>query len=379
MARWNSANMSRYYHLFNKIADAGHAVIVVQPPSRPSEETNYIDLPMESHSNIKIYTVRMYEWLWNRNLPFDKFFKKALYTVGSFFTLRRLIREFKPDILVLYNLPHYLYTFGNKVPIVFDYADDYIGMFRHELAISNRHVLSRLSAAILRRLINKAALVTSVSDLLNSRVLHTNKLLLPNGADFPSHEGATTGLHIDKDRPVIGYVGAFEYFIDLDLVLDAAARLPDCSFLLVGAGREFNRIKECVASMKLQNVILTGAVPHRQAIRFIVEMDICLSPFKHGDVGDAASPIKLFEYIACAKPVITTRVKETQRVDASPGFLFYADDATELVETIEFILHHPEEGKIRVRRGSAIMVQHHTWAAIADRFIEAADRTLRSA
>ncbi len=377
MARWNSANKSRYYHLLNKIADAGHNVLVVQPPPRSSEETNYIDLPPESHANVELYTVAIASWLWDVRFPLDKFFKKALYTILSYFTIRRLIKKNKPDILIVYNLPQYIYTIGNNIPIVFDYADDYIAMLQHELGLSNDNLFCIISSLLLRRLINKSVLVTSVSETLNRKVVHQNKLLLSNGADFfPSNDASTT-LHIDKKQPVLGYVGAFEYFIDLDMMLDAAERLPDYTFLFVGAGREFSRIKDMIFRRKLHNVILTGAVPHHQAMQFISEMDICLNLFNKGPVADAASPIKLFEYMSCAKPVIATRLAETQRLDAKIKSFYYADNIAELVAQVEYILRHPELTKENVEREVQMVKTNFTWFSLADKFIYELTRTLQ--
>ena len=46
-------------------------------------------------------------------------------------------------------------------------------------------------------------------------------------------------LPVDRGKTVVGYLGAFEYFVDMDMVLDAAAGLPDVVFWLVGGGRDF--------------------------------------------------------------------------------------------------------------------------------------------
>ena len=369
MARWNSANRSRYYHLFNKIADLGHTVVVVQPPPRDSDETNYIDLPVEHHPNIRLVTVRMPTWLWKHSLPVDKLLKKALYSFGSYVTIRRLVRELRPNFLVLYNLPQYIYTFKNETPVVFDFADDYLAMLQHELNLSEKSAVYRLSSHILEKLVRRSKLVTIVSQRLRDRVRHTNILQLSNGADECLDNHPPTVLHIDRARPVVGYVGAFEYFIDLELMLEAAERLPRFTFILVGAGREFLRIKDSVAHRRLENVILTGAVHHRQAMQFISEMDICLCLFKKGPVADAASPIKLFEYIASGKPVIATRLTETLRIDQELQSLVYADTLEELLNAITWIEEHPEETKQKVARSMEIVRARYSWSTLARQLI----------
>lgn len=379
MARWNSANRSRYYHLLNKLADLGHNIIIVQPPPLVSEETNYIDLPGERHPNIELLTAEMPSWLWNARFPVEKFFKKAAYTLNSYFLVRRLIKERKPDFLLIYNLPQYVYTFADGIPIVFDYADDYIAMLEHELGISSSNVLSRLCSRILERIIVKSSLVTSVSEILHKRVHHRNKMLLPNGTDDYSRSADRTILHIDKTKPVIGYVGAFEYFIDLDLILDAAERLSQYTFLLVGAGREFGRVKDCIARRKIHNVNLTGPVPHRQAMQFISEMDICLNLFQKGAVADAASPIKLFEYISNGKPVITSRLRETQRLGEEMDSFLYAENVSELIDAIETVLRNQGEYRKKARKAAKVIQSRYTWSSLAGEFTRQLEKTMLGA
>jgi glycosyltransferase involved in cell wall biosynthesis len=376
MARWNSANMSRYYHLFTKVAEIGHCVIVLQPPSRKSEETNYIDFPMQNHPNITVHTVAIPYALWEIRFPIDKFVKKAVYTFWSILEIRRVIRKEVPDVIVIYNLPQYLYTIGISIPVIFDYADDYLAMFRHELGISERHVLSNIAMSLLEKLIDKSALVTSVSEFLNAKIRHKNKLLLSNGADTIPREAIPPALHIDKSKPVIGYVGAFEYFIDLDCMIEVARALPSCTFLLVGAGREFKRIQQKVADAGMKNIILTGAVPHRQAMQFIKEMDVCLNLFVKSDVSHAASPIKIFEYIAAGKPVVTTRLHEIQRLDGEGEIVFYADTAAEVIDAINSIISDSDTTASHVAHGKKFIASGYTWEAIADQFVSAAQKIL---
>jgi glycosyltransferase involved in cell wall biosynthesis len=251
-------------------------------------------------------------------------------------------------------------------------------MLNHELGISNDNFISRLSENILKRLMRKAVLVTSVSQLLLDMVHHPNKRLLPNGADLPTAVPAETILHIDREKPVIGYVGAFEYFIDLDLIVEIAARVSTCTFLLVGAGREFQRIKELVAEKKLQNVILTGAVPHRQAMQFISEMDLCLNLFKKGPVSDAASPIKLFEYMVKGKPVITTRVTEIQRIDPDGQIFYYADTLAEVCVALDVALHDTAGRTHKLQRGLTLVREKYTWSSLAQQFLTAIGTSLPS-
>jgi len=372
MARWNSANRSRWYHLLNKIAEKGHTVIVIQPPSRISEETSYIEVPTQEQKNVVLHTVPISRWFWDMKFPVDKLFKKAFYTIRTFFVLKRLIKEYQADVLILYNIPQYVYTIGNSTPVIFDYADDYVSMLQHELHISSSHPISRFSALILRRLFRKSSLVVTVSHVLQEKIRHNSVIIIPNGANMPVESLEKSTLHIEKGKPVIGYVGAFEYSIDLDLMLSAAEQMEQYTFLLAGAGRDFQRVKKIVAEKKLNNVLLTGAVPHHQAMQCISKMDVCLNLRKKGDIAHAASPIKVFEYLINGKPIVTTRLHELLRLDERGEIFYYADTVEEVVSQIRHILENPAERRKKAEYGKQIALSTYTWDLLAEQFINAA-------
>ncbi len=379
MARWNSANMSRYGHLFRKIADDGHTVIVTQPPPRASEETNYIDLSMQGHPNILVVTVNIPAWMWQPKLPADKFFKKALYTVASVRTLRRLVREHEPDILVLYNLPQYLYTLFIRKPVVFDYADDYIAMLKHELKVGKSHLFVWLGEAILQRLIRRSVLITCVSHVLVEKVHHRNVVLLANGAEDLTADTFSGAEREINPGPVVGYVGAFEYFIDIPLMLQTAERMKHCTFLFVGAGRDYAWTKDEITRRGLQNVRLTGAVPHEQAMRYVAQMDICLNLFTDGEVTEGASPIKVFEYLAARRPVISSPIPALKLIDPEGDALFYAKTVDDVTINADAILADSALRARHVTKGAEIVKSGYTWTTLARRFVSEIQRSLSAA
>jgi glycosyltransferase involved in cell wall biosynthesis len=83
----------------------------------------------------------------------------------------------------------------------------------------------------------KSALVTTPFTVLAER-LNGNVMVLPNGTD-PDLARRADGLKIREryKTPIVGFLGAFEYFVDFELVLEAAERLKEITFLLVGTGR----------------------------------------------------------------------------------------------------------------------------------------------
>ncbi|MED5622037.1 glycosyltransferase family protein [Ideonella sp. BN130291] len=375
MARWYSLNWSRYHSLLTALAQRGHEVHVMQPPSMPSAETNFVEIAPVPIPGLKVHDVPVPAWLWQRKFPLDKLVKKALYSLYSVRYARRLARSEHITHVLLYNIPQAPLARIPGVSTVFDYADDYMDMLRYELGRFSIRPLMALAQGLLNHMFRSASLVTTVSHVLGDQV-HGAVQVLPNGvsmnkvraADGVGPEGGP------QRRPVVGFLGSFEYFIDFDLILDTASQLPDVDFVLVGRGRDHAYVESEVARRQLANVKLTGGVPHAEVFHHIARMDICLNIFKKIPVSERACPIKLFEYAAMRKPIVSTRLAELKHVDK--GFLYYADTADEAVAAIQRILQAPEEAMQRALAGCQHTVTHYTWDKIALDFERAVGETL---
>jgi glycosyltransferase involved in cell wall biosynthesis len=366
MARWKSVNWTRYHSLLTYVAEKGHQVYVLQPPAMESEETNFQEIEAKVPSNLQLIDVGIPASIWKRHFPLDKLVKKGLYSVYSLATARNVVAQNGVDVVLLYNIPQYPYL-SLPVAKVFDYADDYIDMLARELGPLNCSALTGFGRKVLDRMVERSDLVFAVSNVL-AKTYGRKAQVLPNGVDPEEIERAGTApLDLKLRRPVIGFIGSFEYFIDFDLMLDLMQALPEMTFLLVGRGRLWEYVRAQTSERGLKNVVLTGGVPHSDIFRYIDQMDICLNIFKKIPVSHGACPIKLFEYLAMKKPVITTRLEELSYIDK--GFLVYGDDVGEIIHRIRDLL---SEGGLKdrvVEQGYRETMERYRWDAIADEFV----------
>lgn len=367
MARWYSLNWSRYHSLLIALAQRGHEVHVLQPPALRSLETNFVEIAPVPVQGLHVHDVPMPAWLWQRKLPLDKLAKKALYTIFSVRHARRLAREQGITHVMLYNIPQAPLARLPGVHTVFDYADDYMDMLRHELGRLSNPMVMGLARGLLNYMFRSAQVVTTVSHVLAKGNPHEMSVL-PNGVSTAKvgAVAATEAFSRPGARPVVGFLGSFEYFIDFDLILDAAQRLPEVDFLLVGKGRDYEPVARAVSERGLGNVQLAGGVPHAEVFRHIDRMDICLNIFRKIPVSERACPIKLFEYAAMRKPIISTRLAELEHVDKD--FLYYADTAEEAVARVREILADPRAALARADVGYRHVMDHYTWEQIAADF-----------
>lgn len=370
MARWSSAHASRYYHLLSHVADLGHTIYVLQPPSRGSSEANDIDVVLKANRNIIVHTVTMNATFWRAEFPFEKFVKKLYYSIKSWKYVRDIIKEKDIDVLYLYNIPQIFYLLGKRPIVVFDLADDLLGMLQAEMCISPGHPLNRIAQWSLKWMIKKSDVCTCISAPLYESIDHARKYIISNGAEvFDGIQDLVPAEHRAEDGIVVGYVGAFEYSMGLDSIIEVSQRMPRVQFLLVGSGRDFARIQEQVRQRQLRNVVLTGAVSHDQAIKYMASTHICLNLFNKSRISDAVSSLKLFEYLSLRRPVISTRLMEAERVGAS--FLFFADTVDEIVQAIRYISSHPEEVRQKVEAGFKVFQEKYVWRKLAQDFVAA--------
>ncbi len=106
---------------------------------------------------------------------------------------------------------------------------------------------------------------------------------------------------------VVTYAGAIGMANDLDVVLDAADDLrdePDVHFLLVGDGKECDRLQERAVQMSLPNVTFTGPQPKDEMPRFLAMSDACLATLRDIPMFKTTYPNKVFDYMAAARPTI---------------------------------------------------------------------------
>ena len=92
------------------------------------------------------------------------------------------------------------------------------------------------------------------------------------------------------------------YWIDFYLIAYAAHIRPDWSFVFIGPIEPLARVSKV---RNLSNVHFLGKMPYENIPALIAGFDVCINPFVIDKLSDTVSPIKLYEYLASGKPVVS--------------------------------------------------------------------------
>jgi glycosyltransferase involved in cell wall biosynthesis len=380
LARWHSANRSRYHQLFTRLCHLGHQVYILTAPPMGIEDISATDIaaggnreqPLPRGMTVaELYAPETLRRFFRAPIRRTKLLKKGLVSLTSIGQIRRLIEKERIDALFLYNLPQIpLLRLADQTEcrVHFDLADDLVAMMEVEDRLLSSVGGGLLSRAAAERMISRASTVTVASSVLQETIDRPS-LMLPNGADLAELDRADGGAwRSSVIGPTVGFVGAFEYWVDFELILDSARRLPNIKFLLVGGGRQLKVLRERIADLGMTNIKLTGAMPYREAMNHMAAMDVCLLPFTRGAVADGSCPLKLFEYAALRKPVVSTSAREVKRIGA--GWVSFADDAQAFADAIESFIADRRLADSMGAAGRAMVESRYNWTNLAKQFEE---------
>lgn len=156
--------------------------------------------------------------------------------------------------------------------------------------------------------------VASATLLESKRSLNAGTHVSPHGVDLDHFaqarsERIETPADIqDLPGPVIGFFGLIEQWIDLDLVDYLAEQRPDWTFVLVG------RIAVPEKNVpRRSNIRYLGVRPYAQLPQYGARFDAAIIPYRLTRQVLHANPIKLREYLAMGKPIVSVSTPEIDK------------------------------------------------------------------
>ncbi len=153
-----------------------------------------------------------------------------------------------------------------------------------------------------------------------------------------------------KGKKLVLFIGSMSYWHGAYFFAKAAKRIlkkrKDVKFVLIGKGREFEKIKKEIRGFE-KNIILTGGVDDSKISEYLQLADICVAPFESKKYpplkkyGFYWSPIKLWDYMKAGKPIISSKIAK-RIVDEKIGLTFKEGDLKDFENKIIYLIENEE-------------------------------------
>lgn len=345
-ARWWADDGNRVLYVEQQMHWAGW---LVDLPRQFSRAWRWLQGPREVAPNLWVFTLPIV-------LPFFQVWRPLNWINNLFLrpVLKAQVKRLGFDAPVLWTYtPHsadFVGTLGERAA-VYECVDDFTS--------SKGLVDAEAIGGMERDLIEKVDLLIVTADaLLESKKAGAKRaILVPNGVETEHLRKAADDSQpiaaalSEVSHPVIGYLGAIQYWIDTALLGRIAREHPDWTVVLVGPA---GLLADLTPLEGLPNVVMTGRVPYAEVPDYIRAFDVCVNPYILDGVAEHCSPLKLYEYVATGKPTVSVDMPEAHRFEGLVSISRDSDDFVRLVEQAVGL----EDGLREQRMAEA---EKHTW------------------
>ena len=248
--------------------------------------------------------------------------------------------------------------------IVYEYIDEITPQITGEIPefVFKRHEY------LLR---NEAITVVATSDKLFEQIKpyrENNMIMLNNGVDYEhwdvSPDDIACPIDMEKivglGKVIVGYHGALAQWIDYELLGRIA---KDQRFVLVLIGFEHDGNLKKSGLLNFENVYYLGAKNYQELNAYCAYYDIAILPFVINNITLSVSPVKIFEYMAAGKPVVTYALPECKKYNSC----LCANTQEEFLEKLDMAISlRKDEKYLNTLKQDAL---NNTWTAIMQKMI----------
>ncbi len=184
---------------------------------------------------------------------------------------------------------------------------------------------------------------------------------------------AKSELKLDNSLQYVCFVGNLIYWQGVEYLIKASPlilkKYPNTRFLVVGDGvmkEELMQLADDLGS--LDKVLFVGRVPYEKVPVYINASDICVAPFireRNSKIG--LSALKTYEYLACGKPLIASRIPGVKELIESSGggISVRPEDPEELSTAVIKLLPDENTRNQMGKKGRKYIIENHSWESVA--------------
>lgn len=378
---------TRHHELARFFAAAGHKVIIIASPVSylTGRSEKNVKVSRDANGAIEIYRVYTYPALHKSFI--HRVFSFVSFMVSSFFksmAIRNIDVVWGTTPPIFQSFTGWLVARLKRKPFMLEVRDLWPA-FAIAVGVLHNKTLIRLSLWLEKFLYTHADRVVVNSPGFIPHIQSRggkNIVLVPNGADPAFFDAQSADRQVNypewNGKFVVLYTGAHGMSNDLDVVLRAAELLqstPAIHFVLLGDGKEKSAMQEKAARLRLSNLEFRDSLPKTQMPSVIAAADACIAILKPVEMYKTTYPNKVFDYMACAKPIILAidgvirEVVET----AHCGLFCPPGDPQKMSEAILKLYRDPAAARDMGLNGRRYLELHFDRAQIAGEFIKAVE------
>jgi glycosyltransferase involved in cell wall biosynthesis len=290
----------------------------------------------------------------------------------------RQIKEFKPDVVIGFSiLNSYLAVKAarrNDIPFMYYWID-----VLHRLIPLKP--LQFIGKTLEQKTLRQADRVLTINDKLKDYVIKAGASprvthVIRAGIDTELFKPSASIGNLRKQYGlketdiVLFFMGWLYHFSGLKEVACELAKKDseNLKMLIVGEGDAFEELKQITEKYNLQDrIILAGQKPYTEMPSFIAASDICLLPaYPWEKVMQDIVPIKLYEYMAMGKPVISTKLSGVIREFGEDNGVVYVNKPEDVIDKAKSLVKDGKIGKLGDKARK--FVQNYSWDSITDEF-----------
>ncbi|MBA7625445.1 D-inositol-3-phosphate glycosyltransferase [subsurface metagenome] len=301
--------------------------------------------------------------------------------------INRQIKEFNPDAIIGFGiLNSYLAAIrvrDNNTPFIYYWID-----VLHKLIPSKlfQPIGKRLESVTLKR----ADRVLVINDKLREYVINLGApqeraQVLRAGIDINQFSPNISGdpvrrqYGLMKEDTVLFFMGWLYKFSGLKEVALKLAESKNHSLklLVVGEGDTYEELQQIREEYHLHDrIILTGKKPYEEIPAFIAASDICLLPaYPWESIMQDIVPIKMYEYMAMGKPVISTRLPGIVEEFGKNNGVAYVDRPEDVISKAIELARDGSAKKLGLKGRE--FVERNSWDKITDGFEEILEQVIK--
>ncbi len=298
----------------------------------------------------------------------------------------------RPDVVYTRHQPMEWIVTGLRYLLDFKYVIEVNGLNFIEQKIHNQPEwwikLNRRMERIVFRMAHK--MVTSSKQLQEIlcreyRLKEDHFCVVSNGANPDlfqpmDRDRCRERLALDADAPHLIFIGSLRRWHGLDQIVGAMPalieRIPGIRLMIVGEGEQREKVEQMVRENGLERAVtLFGGKLFEEVPYYINAADVCLGSFSDKP---GISPLKIFDYMACGKPIVCNAVGGMDALIQSTesGRLIHSQSAQDWVQPIAELMADPEERKRLGENGRKAVLETYNWKSICTTIADTLAATL---